>query len=124
MAYEIPGFSFTLVAGADLTAKQFHFVDVNSSGAAIVPTGAGARTVGVLQNKPDSGEAATIVNSGIVMVVAGDDVTRGANVQTDVAGKVIDAGSGDVLVGVALEAGASGEVIAVLLGSNAASLTA
>lgn len=117
MAYEIPGFSFTLPAGADLSSSLFRAVDVNSSGVAVLP-GAGGRIIGFLNNRPKSGEAATIVHSGIVQAECGAAVTRGANVMVGTDGRVLDhvAADDNAKVGIALETGsAAGVVIAVLL---------
>jgi len=110
--------SITLLAGADLSAKQFTAVDVNSSGAAITVTGAGARAVGVLMNKPTSGQAATVATMGVVKMVAGATVAAGANVQADAAGDAITAASADHVIGVALTGGDDGELIRVLLVSK------
>ena len=55
MAYEIPGFSFTLVAAEDFRTSQFCAADVNGAGLAITPTADGARAIGVVQNKPNIG---------------------------------------------------------------------
>lgn len=115
-AWEIPGFSFTLPADTDMSATQYLAVDVNSTGEAIVPTGAGDRIVGIRQNKPVAGEAATIVHSGISLWTAGGVVTTGDLVSTDAAGKAKTAASTDLKQGIALQTSANdGELIAVLL---------
>jgi len=116
MAYEQPGFSFTLPAGQDYSAgAQFRFVDINSSSQAVDPA-AGGSAVGVRQTRPKSGEATTIVADGISIVEAGGAVTAGALVATDNVGRVVAATTGNVILGRALEAAsASGIQIAVLL---------
>lgn len=119
MAYEIPGFSFTLVSNADFTASQFRFVDVNAAGKAVAPA-AGGRCVGVRNNKPKLNEAVTIVHSGISIVEAGAAITVGGNVQTDALGQAIPLAAG-ISQGVALEsASGAGVKIAVLLIPRAA----
>jgi hypothetical protein len=117
MAYEIPGFSFTLVAAADQSASQFRFINVDSNGKGVTPSVAGQRVVGVRNNKPKSGEAATIVASGISIVESGAAVTVGGDVMTDTSGRAIDAtGATAIVAGIALEAAsAAGQFIAVLL---------
>lgn len=120
MAYEIPGFSFTLVSAADYRTGngQFRFVSVDGTGKA-VQTGAGLAAVGVRQMTPNAGEAMTIVNQGIVMVEAGAAVTIGGQVSSDATGRAIDSIATKVVLGTALEAAsAAGILIAVLL-SNA-----
>jgi hypothetical protein len=114
MAYELPGFSFTLPSSADYSATPYIFMDVNASGLGVAATAAG-RTVGVLANKPKAGEAATIIQNGIVQVIASAAIVAGAGVQVAAGGQAVVFSTG-TLVGVALEA-ASGanSVIAVLL---------
>jgi hypothetical protein len=116
VAYEIPGFSFTLVAGEDLSSSQFCAVDVEvSTGQAVLPT-AQARAIGIVQNKPHDGEAATIVVSGVSKVLVGvGGVVAGNNVTVDDDGTVIQAGSGDRCIGVALSTGAAATLQTVLL---------
>ena len=61
-------FKITLSAGADLSAKQYYFVKLNSSGNAVVCAGVTDKPVGVLQNNPTSGQAAEIVVVGLTKV--------------------------------------------------------
>lgn len=126
-AYEIPGLSFSLPSAADLSVKstsgQFRFVDVNSSAQAAVPS-AGGRAIGVRQNNPKSGEATTIVGTGIVMVEASAAIAVGAGVSSTANGRSVTATGGDIVLGTALTAaGAAGELHAVLLGIRAATAT-
>lgn len=119
MAYEIPGFSWTLPAAADLSASQFCFVDADNTaaGSRAALVGAGARAIGVLQNKPNAaGIAATIFTSGVSKVKAGAAVTAGANVKADASGRAILANAGSYALGIALaSAGGANELIPVLL---------
>lgn len=117
MAYEIPGFTFTLVAAADYSASQFRFIDVDTTGKGATPTAAGGRVVGVRNNKPKSGEAATVVVNGVSIVEAGAAVAVGADVMTDTTGRAITAATtGSNIAGIALEAAsAAGQFIAILL---------
>lgn len=122
MAYEIPGFSFTLPAGADLTGALFRGVTINSSGKAALP-GAGAPIAGVLGNKPNTGEAATIVHNGIVRMEAGAAITLsggGTAVKVDAQGRAVPQSTSGVCVGWALTAASdAGEIVAVLLAPGA-----
>lgn len=68
MAYEIPTLNFTLEAAADLSAKQYFFVKVDANGKAALCAAATDKPVGVLQNKPESGESAEIMALGISKV--------------------------------------------------------
>lgn len=107
--------TLSLPAAADLTTKQFRVMTVNSSGQAAV-AGATDLAVGLLQNKPGSGQAATVAFGGISKAVAGGTVAAGARVTADANGAVIAATTaGDAVVGVALAGGAAGEIIPVLI---------
>jgi hypothetical protein len=118
MAYEIPGFSFTLPAGADLSALLFRGITTNSSGKVVSPA-AGAGIIGALNNKPKSDEAATVVNSGIAQMEAGATIVLASGLtplKVDNVGRVVPQAGSGVVVGYALEAAAaSGIIIAVLL---------
>lgn len=106
--------SFSLPAGADLTAKQFCGVVCNSSGAAAA-AGAAAFVVGILQNKPNTGQPATITYGGVSKGLLGGTVAAGAKVTTDAAGKFVTATTGQAVAGTALVGGSSGEVVPILV---------
>lgn len=106
--------NITLEAGADLSSSQYLFVDVNSSGKAVV-AGNGGNAVGVLQNNPASGAASTVQTAGIAKVIASGSITAGARVASDAAGKAKTAASTNHVLGRALEEGAANRVISVLL---------
>lgn len=131
MAYEIPGFSWTLEAGEDLSDSQYCAVDVNSSGKAVLPV-QGKRVVGILRNHPGStfstppdSEAATIVSTGIVKARVGiTGVTAGQNVTCDDDGTIIQCTSGDVALGRALQSAVAGAITTVLLQIGAGNIVA
>jgi hypothetical protein len=89
MAYEVAGYALriTLVAGGDLSTKQYYFVKINSSGEAVICSGATDRPIGVLQNNPESGEEAAIVVVGGTKVVSSASIDEGALIGTSAAGK-------------------------------------
>ena len=80
MAYEISNYSVkvTLVAGADLSALQYNFVKINSSGQAVACAAATDIPVGVLQNAPTSGQEAEVLIVGGTKIVAGAAIGEGA----------------------------------------------
>ncbi len=120
MGYEQPGLSITRLAAADLSTHQFKFVNIDAGGNASL-SGVGGRSVGVLQNKPISGRAATIVVDGISKIVAGGVVAAGASVASDATGRAVTAAATNLIQGVALQAAAgAGEIIAVLILRGAA----
>jgi hypothetical protein len=104
----------TLEAGADLSTKQVYFVSVAADGQ-IDPTGDGLDADGVLQDAPAAaGRAALVAIAGKVKVVCGGVVTRGGPVASDANGTAVNAATGDIILGVALETGASGRIIEIL----------
>lgn len=88
MAYEIPVFTFGLKAAADLSAKQYYFMKIDSSGDAAVCTGATDKPCGVLQNKPDAaGKTAEIMAIGISKVSSDADLSKGDLIGTSADGQ-------------------------------------
>mgnify|MGYP003133905194 CR=1 FL=1 len=61
----------TLEANADLSSKQYHFVEVDSNGKVGACNAATDRPIGVLQNKPSaSGQAASVLVMGVSKIVS------------------------------------------------------
>lgn len=119
MAYEIPGHAFTLEASTDLSAFQYRFVTVDTDGNAAL-AGDGAPVIGVLQNKPTEGQAASIHGTGISKVkAAGSTVAKGDLVASSSVGYAVALGAGDYAVGRVIEgsSGSTGRVLTVLLQS-------
>ena len=116
MAFEQSKTIITLEAAADLSAKQYYFVAVDTDGKAAL-TGDDGNPIGVLQNKPAAGEAASICVYGVTKLYIGTESGLGAgyNVGCDSnsAGKVSDSGS--YRLGVSLEdPTANGDVVSIL----------
>lgn len=115
MAIEQNLVTITVVAGADLSSSQFKFVESNSSGTATVCNAAGEYVLGVLQNDPTSGQAATVATSGISKVVLGGTVAINDQISTDASGRAIAATTGHKIVGIARKGGSVGEIGSVFL---------
>lgn len=115
MAVQEAIISVTLPAGADLRTHQYKFVSVNSNGA-VELTGNNAKAQGVVLNTPNTGEAAIVAISGIVKVACGAGVTRGGDVASGASGAAKDAATASEILGTALETGANGRIISILLG--------
>ena len=114
MAFEKVGETLPgMEAAADLTGHQFRFVTVTSGG--IDVAGVGASIAGVLQNKPDTGEAATVWGPGTVSKVeAGGSVLQGADVTPDATGRGVTSATTNYIAGKALTAAANaGELLTV-----------
>lgn len=115
MATKAVGTDISFVAGADLSAKQFCGVKVNSSGLAVAANATDLNQVGVIQNNPASGQAATVRIAGVTKAKAGGTVAAGDRVTTDANGAFVAATTGKQVMGVALTGAASGDVFTVLL---------
>jgi len=116
MAYEQTLRTIGVPASADLSASQFCFMTVNSSGQLAAPS-AGGDADGVLQDKPNAagvqGELAILGVSKAVVGTGG--VTAGDLLAVDVAGKVVTAVTGNKIVGRALATGAASALVPVLI---------
>lgn len=118
MAWEIPGFSFTLIAAADLSSSQFCAVnaDTTAAGSKAALPSAGGRAIGVIQNKPTAGLPATIVTTGITKGKVGTGgVTAGDSVKALANGTFTTAGTGTYAIGIALQTGVAGVLVPILL---------
>lgn len=117
MAFEIPGFNYSLDAAGDLSAEQFTFMVADANGRADQAGAATAPYIGVLQNDPGAlGEPANIQTFGVSKMVAGAAVAAGAQVMSDATGRAITATATNFSGGIALQAAANAdEIIAVLV---------
>ena len=92
MAYEFSNYSVkaTLVAGADLSTKQYHFVKIdNGTGYAVVVSDATDRPVGVLQNNPTSGQEAEVLITGGTKIVGGGTASAGQPLFASASGNAV-----------------------------------
>ena len=104
-------------AGEDMSTKQYYIVQLDASGNIEVGEGATDLLVGVLQNKPASGEAALYRFAGTSKVIAGGTIGVGAMVTTDANGKAVATTTdGDIVIGRALVSAVSGDIFEVQLG--------
>lgn len=116
MTKAIEGFSFTLPVASG-SVPQYRAVK-ESSGQALLPTANTDVIVGVIQNKTTAtGQAGTIVSSGIVVVEAAEAIAKGALVGIEAnTGKAVAQVSAKTRLGQAQEASAAaGDLIGVLL---------
>jgi hypothetical protein len=109
MASEITMGYLTATAGSDLSAKQYYVLRVTGSNTVDVATAATQVAVGVLQNNPASGEAATYSMEGCrVKVYAGAAIAAGASLTANASGQAITGGTGDQCFAIALTAASAG----------------
>jgi hypothetical protein len=113
----------SMIAGADLSAKQFTFVKMNTNDRTVVSAGNGDAAFGVLINDPESGQAATVVTAGRVVVEVGTGgLTAGNEVGVDANGEAVSAAATDIIVGICVDGAAAGgrATIDFFRGGNAA----
>lgn len=121
MAYEFSNYSVkvTLVAGADLSAAQYKFVKLNSSGQAVAVAAITDVPVGVLQNAPTSGQEAEVLIVGGTKLVASEAITLPAFLSVSSTGKADKIATTDTtqyVVGQAITAaGADADVITAVV---------
>ena len=115
----------TFEAAADLSAKQYYLVKLDANGKVVVCAATSDVPVGVLQNKPTSGQAAEVLVCGVSKVSSDAAIDEGKLLKTSADGQVaavtpdlaIDEGGSDTLtgifaIGVAYTAsGGAGEII-------------
>jgi hypothetical protein len=112
--------TITVPAGADLSAAQWKFVKLNSSGQAVVCDGVGDQPLGVLCNKPDeAGKAAEVQIGGVAKVQLGGTVTAGDKIMVNASALAVTQTGVNNVAGYALEGGSSGDRRSVaLVGSD------
>lgn len=113
MAYNERLATRTSISGQALS--QFRFVTMAADGQ-VDPTGAGARADGVvLTSAAGANEAVTVAYDGRVMISAGGTISRGAAVASNASGQAVAATTGNIILGTALEAAVSGQIITIEL---------
>lgn len=103
-------------AGADLSAKQYFFVIIDSSGE-LVLAGADEPNPYVLQNAPTAGKTGTYETprGQRLTVIAGEAIVVGEDVSVDANGKAHDADTADMaIVGRCLFGGGDTEEIQII----------
>lgn len=112
-----------LLAGADLSAKQYCFVKAASTaGEVVAATSATSAVLGVLQNDPTDGQPADVCALGETKVKAVASLTFGATITVNASGYAAasQTTAGTVIVGRVLEASAtSGDLVKAVLSIGA-----
>lgn len=111
MATEIVLQRMSLPASADLSASQYHFTNINSSGQLAINTTAGGLVAGVLQDKPfAAGNPGNLGIGGGTKIILGGTVAAGANIASSATGTAVTAATGNVILGICVKGGAAGEI--------------
>ena len=107
----------TYKAGADLRAKQYHFVKFGATKDVVVACAANERAIGILMNQPNSNEAAEIALPGAGALLKVSEVVALGKLLTSTAagqGEVADA-AGEFCGAMAYEDGVADDVIFVMV---------
>lgn len=123
MAYDISNSAVKVsrVAGEDLSAKQFHFVELdNGDGTVKAVNAATDRPLGVLQNTPTAGQIAEICVVGGTKVEAAGTASVGQPVFANASGAAVTlafgtTGSAAYVVGTFLENAAAGAITTAVI---------
>jgi len=111
-------YSTSLLAGADLSSKQYCAVKLNPSGQ-IILSGAGENALGILQDKPALGRVGKVMCLGKSRAVYGASVTAGASLTPDALGRLVIAAGNNPIVAIAAESGLTNEIHSVYVVSRA-----
>lgn len=99
----------SMIAGEDMSAAQFYGVVRSGTTDRVVTLGDnGEAAMGIAQNNPGDGGAVTVCTFGRTQVAVGTGgITRGGAVALENGGTVVDAATGDVVIGYAVETAAA-----------------
>lgn len=118
MAYENGILNVSFEAGEDLSSDQYRFV-ILSSGKVYRPNATTDKAIGILQNAPAAGAAASVRMLGISKLVAGETIAENEYVKLEYvsaadAGKGLDADTAlDLASAICLEGGDEDDLITV-----------
>ena len=111
----------SLVAGADLSSSQYYAVQIDADPREVkvagTPAAEGAHVLGVLQNKPEEGQAASIATAGTSRLTMAADCNIGEKIMSSSGkGTPVD-GDTKSVIGIALTANVEGDggIIEVLI---------
>lgn len=104
-------FDIELIAAADLSAKQYFAIKVDSTGKAAL-AGAGEAAIGILQNAPAQNAVAIVRCFGLSRMISGAAINPGDLVAADAAGK------GKAAVKGRTDTSDAGGAVDPLIGSN------
>jgi hypothetical protein len=108
----------TMVAGEDLSSSQYQLVYVDAANSVKQRNSKGAPGIGVLNNKPQNGEHASVVVMGMTRCVAGGTIAAGSWITCSASGTGIAVSSGEYIFGKAITGVASGSVFQLLIQHN------
>lgn len=105
-----------VTASADLSAKQYHFVEVSGVRTVASCNAITDVALGVLQNDPTSGAAAAVAISGTTKIAAGGAITAGQRIAPKADGRAQVAVATQYARAIALETSTTdGQIIECVL---------
>lgn len=108
----------TLIAQGNYTSLQYRFLRSNAANQCQIASnavGSPSDMVGVLQNKPNSGQNASVGFAGVSKIICGSAVSVNRLITTTASGEATNATSGQFAAGIALGAGNNGETISAMI---------
>ena len=105
-------------AGADLSSSQYKLVKITGARTVGLCTATTDKPIGVLVNKPKSGEAAQVVVIGVTECVAGETLTAGDKLTVNASAKAVNDAPGAAPLmwfGTVLDGGAVDELVTILI---------
>lgn len=94
----------SFIAAADLSSDKYKVVKLATNAEEVELAGAG-EGLGILMNSPKEGETAEVAMlGGGSQVHSGAAYAKGAELAADASGKLVAASSGNIVLGIALEA--------------------
>jgi hypothetical protein len=110
MAESQKGIDVTMIAEWDLRTFQYAPVIIGTGDQKVIVSSqvGDGPLVGVLQNKPQSGHAATVRVSGVSKFKAGLTIVRGVKIKGGAGVQSVITGNSGHMIGIALESAASG----------------
>lgn len=112
--------TLSVLAGEDLSAKQYRFVKLDTDGTLIACTATADRPLGVLQNSPGDGQVGLVCVSGVTKIIAGGSASVGNPVFTSASATAVTAAVGGAasamyVAGTFLEGAAAGQVVSAVV---------
>ena len=108
----------TYLAGADYsTTGQYKFVKLSPDNTVTVCSTKGEKGIGILQNKPDSGEAAEVaIHGGGALVLLGATVARNQQITTNGDGEgIIPDAAGQSISAQCMKSGVVDDIVACMV---------
>ncbi len=115
MAWEIPGIKISIKTITNLSTKQFFFVKMSAAGNVELAAATTDKVIGILQNKPVSGQTAEIMVNGLSKAKGAAGLNELDLVGSDSSGlAATNSSAGEYLVGQVVKATANANELATI----------